>query len=66
MVVISILDRSKATQNTVPHSDKVNDCEVFFVYRRPQFSKLDIFMKVSAVSVLLLGVVASAILRFYR
>ena len=48
------------------YSDKVNDCEVFFVYRRPQFSKLDIFIKVCVVSVLLLGVVASAILRFYR
>ena len=65
MVVISILDHSKATQNTVPHSDKANDCDVFFVYERPQFTKLDIFIKVSAISVLLLGVVASAVVRFY-
>ena len=66
MVVLSLLERFEATQGTVAHSDKVDDCEIFFVYKRPHFSKLEIFIKVSVISVLLFGVMASAIVRVYR
>ena len=46
-------------------ADKVDECDVFFAYTTAKLSKLDIFIKFSVISVLILGVVASAVVRFY-
>jgi len=55
----------KTAEDVAPHARKISDVDVFFVHQSPHLSKLDIFIKVSVISVMLCGVAASAVIRIY-
>lgn len=64
-MLLFIVESARTGEDDFANGDQINDCDVFFAYQPPQFRKRDVFIKITVISLLFVGVIVSAGARFY-